>query len=61
MQAVKQLQEKPDLGAYRIHTALLQQSINLSPRTCGRAEVADADVVVDDMDGIVQAVLDMGR
>ena len=32
-----------------------------SPRTCGRAELADADVVVDDMDGIVQAVLDTGR
>ncbi len=36
MNAVKQLQENPELGAYRIHTALLQQGINLSPRTCGR-------------------------
>lgn len=36
MQAVKELQQNPELGAYRIHTALLQQGINLSPRTCGR-------------------------
>jgi putative transposase len=36
MNAVKRLQENPELGAYRIHTALLQQGINLSPRTCGR-------------------------
>jgi transposase InsO family protein len=36
MQAVKRLQENPEPGAYRIHTALLQQGINLSPRTCGR-------------------------
>jgi putative transposase len=36
MHAVKRLQENPELGAYRIHTALLQQGINLSPSTCGR-------------------------
>jgi transposase InsO family protein len=36
LHAVKRLQENPELGAYRIHTALLQQGINLSPRTCGR-------------------------
>jgi Integrase core domain/Homeodomain-like domain len=36
MHAVKRLQENPELGAYRIHTALLQQGINLSPATCGR-------------------------
>ncbi|MBA2679588.1 MAG: helix-turn-helix domain-containing protein [Ktedonobacteraceae bacterium] len=36
MNAVKRLQENPELGAYRIHTALLQQGINLSARTCGR-------------------------
>jgi putative transposase len=36
MNAVKRLQENPELGAYRIHTALLQQGINLSPSTCGR-------------------------
>jgi transposase len=36
MNAVKRLQENPELGAYRIHTALLQQGIHLSPSTCGR-------------------------
>jgi transposase len=36
MNEVKKLQENPELGAYRIHTALLQLGINLSPRTCGR-------------------------
>jgi putative transposase len=36
MNAVKRLQANPELGAYRIHTALLQQGINLSPSTCGR-------------------------
>jgi len=36
MQTVKRLQQNPELGAYRIHAALLQQGINLSPRTCGR-------------------------
>src|SRR5258708_10125903 len=36
MNAVKGLQENPELGAYRIHTALLQMGIKLSPRTCGR-------------------------
>src|SRR6266704_4198261 len=36
MNAVKRLQENQELGAYRIHTALLQQGINLSPATCGR-------------------------
>lgn len=35
MNAVKRLQENPELGAYRIYTALLQQGINLSPSTCG--------------------------
>lgn len=36
MSEVKKLQENPELGAYRIHTALLRMGINLSPRTCGR-------------------------
>ena len=36
MNEVKKLQENPELGAYRIHTALLRLGINLSPRTCGR-------------------------
>ena len=34
--AVKRLQENPELGAFRIHAALKQQGIELSPRTCGR-------------------------
>lgn len=36
MSEVKKLQENPELGAYRIHTALLRLGINLSARTCGR-------------------------
>jgi len=36
MNEVKKLQENPELGAYRIHTALLRLGIQLSPRTCGR-------------------------
>ncbi len=33
---VKELQENPRLGAFRIAAALRQQGISLSPRTCGR-------------------------
>jgi len=33
---VKELQENPRLGEFRIHAALRQQGIYLSPRTCGR-------------------------
>ena len=33
---VKELQENPELGAFRMHAALRQIGINLSPRTCGR-------------------------
>src|SRR5205814_3984411 len=33
---VRKLQENPELGEYRIHAALLQMGIKLSPRTCGR-------------------------
>ncbi len=36
MSEVKKLQENPELGAYRIHTALLRLGIKLSARTCGR-------------------------
>ncbi len=36
MLAVKELQENPELGAFRIHAALRQIGIHLSPRTCGR-------------------------
>ena len=34
--AVKRLQEHPELGAFRMHAALEQMGIELSPRTCGR-------------------------
>lgn len=33
---VQELQENPRLGEFRIHAALRQQGIYLSPRTCGR-------------------------
>jgi len=36
MNQVRSLQEKPELGEFRIHAALLQLGIKLSPRTCGR-------------------------
>ncbi len=36
MNAVRKLQVNPELGEFRIHAALLQLGIELSPRTCGR-------------------------
>jgi putative transposase len=36
MEAVRKLQENPELGAFRIHAALKQLGIHLSTRTCGR-------------------------
>jgi transposase len=36
IRTVKELQENPELGAFRIHAALRQIGIHLSPRTCGR-------------------------
>ncbi len=36
MEAVRRLQENPHLGEFRIHAALAQIGIHLSPRTCGR-------------------------
>jgi putative transposase len=36
MEAVRRLQQNPHLGEYRIHAALAQIGIHLSPRTCGR-------------------------
>jgi putative transposase len=33
---IRKLQRNPELGEFRIHTALKQEGINLSPRTCGR-------------------------
>jgi putative transposase len=36
MEAVRKLQQNPELGAFRIHAALKQLGIHLSTRTCGR-------------------------
>jgi putative transposase len=36
MAAVRRLQANPELGEWRIHAALEQLGIHLSPRTCGR-------------------------
>ncbi len=33
---VRELQQNPELGAFRIHAALKRMGIDLSPRTCGR-------------------------
>ena len=33
---VRQLQQNPELGEFRVHAALKQLGIELSPRTCGR-------------------------
>lgn len=34
--AVRKLQENPELGEFRVHAALAQIGVHLSPRTCGR-------------------------
>lgn len=36
MTTVKRLQQNPELGEFRMHAALTQLGIDLSPRTCGR-------------------------
>jgi len=36
MEAVRRFQQNPNLGEFRIHAALAQVGIHLSPRTCGR-------------------------
>jgi putative transposase len=36
VEAVRTLQENPELGAFRMHAALQQRGIELSPATCGR-------------------------
>jgi transposase len=36
MVAIRRLQANPELGEFRIHAALAQLGIDLSPRTCGR-------------------------
>src|SRR5215207_10937407 len=34
--AVRRLQQNPNFGAFRVHAALAQIGVHLSPRTCGR-------------------------
>ena len=36
MVAIRRLQANPELGEFRVHAALAQLGIHLSPRTCGR-------------------------
>jgi transposase len=36
MATIRTLQENPELGEFRIHAALKQMRIHISPRTCGR-------------------------
>jgi len=36
MAVIRRLQANPELGEFRVHAALAQQGIDLSPRTCGR-------------------------
>ncbi len=36
MEAVRRLQQNPNLGEFRVHAALAQIGIHLSPRSCGR-------------------------
>lgn len=44
MEAVRRLQQNPNLGEYRIHAALAQIGIHLSPRTCGRILATHRDL-----------------
>jgi putative transposase len=36
IEAIRRLQQNPHLGAFRVHAALAQMGIHLSPATCGR-------------------------
>jgi putative transposase len=36
IEAIRRLQQNPHLGAVRVHAALAQMGIHLSPATCGR-------------------------
>ena len=36
MEAIRRLQQNPNLGEFRVHAALAQIGVHLSPRTCGR-------------------------
>ena len=44
MVAIRRLQANPELGAFRIHAALAQLGIDLSPRTCGRILAVHRDL-----------------
>jgi putative transposase len=44
MALVRELQENPELGEFRIHAALKQLGIELSPRTCGRILARNRDL-----------------
>ena len=39
--AIRKLQVNPELGEFRVHAALLQLGVKLSPRTCGRILALD--------------------
>lgn len=41
---VRELQENPELGEFRVHAALKQLGIELSPRTCGRILARNRDL-----------------
>ncbi len=45
MVAIRRLQANPELGAFRIHAALAQLGIDLSPRTCGRILALHRDLI----------------
>ena len=43
MNEVRKMQENPELGAFRVHSALVLVGINLSPRTVGRILAANRE------------------
>lgn len=44
MEAIRRFQQNPNLGEFRIHAALAQIGIHLSPRTCGRVLALNRDL-----------------
>ena len=44
IEAVRRLQQNPNLGEFRVHAALAQIGIHLSPRTCGRILALNRDL-----------------
>ncbi len=44
MEAIRRFQQNPNLGEFRIHAALAQIGIHLSPRTCGRILALNRDL-----------------